>query len=97
MYKKSGLSGLPALIALQVSLFLFNKFTGNVLGKFISEEGRWIIIVVKLDNSLFLICNVYGHNEIAQARTMFNQTYSKLKSLQEKYKDAKLILGGYSR
>lgn len=35
---------------------LFNKFTGDTLEKFISEEGRWIIIVVKLDY-------VYGHNE----------------------------------
>ncbi len=50
--------------------------------------------MVKLDNSLFLICNVYGHNEVAQAKTLFNQIYSKLHSLQDKYKDALLILGG---
>ena len=38
--------------------FLFNRFTGDILEHFNSEDGRWIIVVVKLDNSLFLICNV---------------------------------------
>ena len=74
--------------------FLFNRFTGDILEHFNSEDGRWIIVVVKLDNSLFLICNVYGYNDKAQAKTMFSQIYSKLKDLQKKYEDAYLILGG---
>lgn len=47
---------------------LFHKFTGGVLEN-LSSDGRWIIIVVKLDNSVFLLCNVYGHNSIAQVKT----------------------------
>ena len=31
--------------------FLFNRFTGDILEHFNSEDGRWIIVVVKLDNS----------------------------------------------
>lgn len=51
-------------------------------------------MLCKLDNALFIICNVYGHSGIAQARTMFSQVLSKIRELQSKNKEAFVIIGG---
>ncbi len=40
---------------------LFNKFKGDVLESVSSTEGRWLLIAVKFDNSLFILGNVYGY------------------------------------
>lgn len=40
------------------------------------------------------MCNIYGYNGTAQAKTMSSQLCSKIKTLKEKYKDEYLILGG---
>lgn len=45
-----------------VVAFLFNQFTGDIFDTFGVDEGRWIVIVTKLNNCLFLVCNIYGHN-----------------------------------
>lgn len=73
---------------------LFNKFTGDILETYSADSGRWCIVLCKLDNALFIICNVYGHNGIPQARTMFTQVLSKIRELQSKNKAAFLIIGG---
>lgn len=57
--------------------FLFNKFTGDILETFGSDDGKWIVIVARLDNSLFLICNTLGYNGIAQAKALSSQLCSK--------------------
>lgn len=73
---------------------LFNNFKGDIIESFSSEDGRWIIIVCKLDNSLFILCNVYGHNTSTIAKGMFTNLSIKIKLLQDKFKDAFLIIGG---
>lgn len=73
---------------------LFNKFTGDILETHNSDSGRWCIMLCKLDNIFFIICNVYGHNGTTQARTMFTEVLSKIRELQSKNKEALLIIGG---
>ncbi len=35
------------------------------------ENGRWIVLTVKLDNTTFILCNIYGHNSIVLNKTLF--------------------------
>jgi len=70
------------------------KFKGDIIESLTSNEGRWIILVFKLDNSFFVVCNVYNHNNTAQAKIMFLQLCLKLEAFKNKYKDAHLIIGG---
>ena len=71
---------------------LFNKFSGDILETIKSDLGRWIISVIKIDNSLFILCNVYGHNVTAQTKTMFSQIHSRITSLQTTHHNAFLII-----
>ena len=64
---------------------LLNRCNGDILESTVSKEGRWIILVLKMDNSLFIICNVYGPNRTAQAKHMFSELSLKLDTLKEKY------------
>lgn len=73
---------------------LLNKFKGDIIETLSSDEGRWIILVFKLDNTFFIICNLYNHNNITQAKNMCTQSCQKLEVLKLKYKEAHLILGG---
>lgn len=34
---------------------LFNIFTGDILKTYISDTGRWCIVLCKLDNALFIM------------------------------------------
>lgn len=73
---------------------LLNRFNGDILESTVSNEGRWIILVLKVDNLLFIICNVYGPNRAAQAKDMFSELSLTLDTLKEKYKDSTIIIGG---
>lgn len=73
---------------------LFNKFQGEVIESHLSEEGRWIIFVLKVNNVILVVNNIYGHNNNALAKSMVVQLTTKLKKIKEKYKDAHLIIGG---
>lgn len=72
----------------------FKKYLIDILENFSSDDGRWIMAVIKSDNSCFIICNVYGYNGATQAKIMFTQVYTKIKDLHAKYKNAFLIIGG---
>lgn len=43
-------------------LTLINKFKGDIVESLISMDGKWVILVTKLDNATLIICNIYGHN-----------------------------------
>lgn len=73
---------------------LFNKFKGDILETHSSEEGRWIILVLKVNNIILIVNNNYGHNNNALAKHMFVQLTVNLIKLKEKYKEAHLIIGG---
>lgn len=73
---------------------LLNKFKGNIIESLSSDEGRWIILVFKLNNTFFIVCNLYNYNNTALAKTMCTQLCKKLEALKLKYKEAHMILGG---
>lgn len=73
---------------------LLKRFNGDIVESIVSNEGRWIILVLKVDNFLFIICNVYGPNRATQAKDMFLELSLKLDILMGKYKESTIILGG---
>ncbi len=52
-------------------MVLLHRFKGDVLNCAADENGRWIVLTVKLDNTTFILCNMYGHNSIVLNKTLF--------------------------
>lgn len=73
---------------------LLNKLKGDVLETIYSGEGRWIIIILNTDDTKFIICNVYGHNNSCLNACMFKKLSQLLLDLKRKYSDAYLLIGG---
>lgn len=73
---------------------LLNKFNGNVIESILSNEGRSNILVLEVDNTKFIICNVYGPNRGNLARNMFENLHLKISQLVNKYNNAIVIIGG---
>jgi len=76
-----------------VAIFL-NKLKGDIVETIYSGEGRWIIVILNIDNVKFIICNVYGYNSISLNSCMFKKLSLILLNLKSKYKDAYLLIGG---
>lgn len=73
---------------------LLHKFKGEVLESVKSSEGRWVMIVIKQENVVFIICNVYGYNSNSSNKTLFAQVSNNAKLLIDKYADSYILLGG---
>ncbi len=52
-------------------MVLLHRFKGDILNCAADENGRWIVLTVKLDNTTFILCNMYGHNSIVLNKTLF--------------------------
>lgn len=73
---------------------LMNKFNGSVIESVFSNEGRWIILILEMDNVKFIICNVYGPNRSSHSKNMFLNLSGKLLEIKNKYNNAVTIIGG---
>lgn len=76
------------------TLILTHKFRGDILDFFLSDEGRWIILVCKTENVVFILCNVYGHNSRNANVSMFKELGAKLIGIQSRFINAYLIIAG---
>lgn len=76
-----------------VAIF-FNKFKGSILEYSISEEGRWIIAVIKLGNTTLITCNLYCYNNASLAEMMMTHLCSKIQHFQKKYLNSLVVIGG---
>ncbi len=53
-------------------MVLLHRFKEDVLNCVADENGRWIVfLTVKLDNTTFILCNIYGHNSSVLNKTLF--------------------------
>lgn len=43
-----------------------------------SSDGRWVALIIKQDNAIFIVCNIYGFNSHASNKILFNEVTSKL-------------------
>lgn len=75
-------------------LILIHRFKGDIVNYMSSSENRWIILTVKLDNAIFIICNIYGFNSHSMNNSLFTDISLKLSQLQETAPNAKLIIAG---
>lgn len=73
---------------------LTNKFRGDVIEFDISDEGRWIILITKLDGCVFITCNVYSYNGVSLAKNLFTQLGYKIEKYKLKFPNSYLIIGG---
>ncbi len=53
---------------------MLHCFKGTVLETLSSDEGRWVIAVIKQDNATFITCCVYGHNSRTSNKIMFSHS-----------------------
>lgn len=75
-------------------LVLKGQFKGQVLGKQIDTEGRWLILHVSIDLSQFIIVNVYATNNKQNNNHLFTTIESKINQISSKYPYATIIWGG---
>lgn len=73
---------------------LLIKPKGNIIETAMSEDGRWIIFVQKLDDSHIIFCNVYGYNSTSLSKHMFLLICKKIKNFTSKYENSHIIMGG---
>ncbi len=73
---------------------MLHHFKGTVLETLSSDEGRWVITVIKQDNATFITCCVYGHNSHASNKVMFSHIVNKRRKVKKIYIDTYIILGG---
>ncbi len=60
-----------------------------------SDDGRWILTLIKLDNSFFILCNIYGYTSHPSLINNFSlKSLLKLKNYCLDYRDSHMILGG---
>jgi len=75
-------------------LILINKFKGDIIESLMSTEGRWVILITKLDNATFIICNIYGHNLSSANKCLISSLQGIIEALKNKYQHAFIIIAG---
>ncbi len=52
---------------------LIHKCKGDILKVVGSDDGRWILTLIKLDNYFDILCNIYGYNSHPSNKQLFSQ------------------------
>lgn len=76
-------------------LVLFHpKFNAEVIHSEVSDTGRWIILVIKCDDRIFILVNVYGFNVRNSNITLLNLLAEQILQDMHKFPSASVIVGG---
>ncbi len=59
-----------------------------------SDDGRWVLTLIKLDNSFVILCNIYGYTSHPSNKQLFSHITVKIKEILLDYRDSHMILGG---
>lgn len=73
---------------------LFCNSPGKVLTSRFSNNGHWLISVLKIDDQLFFLTNVYGFNNLIQNRQLISDISKVIVDLKLIYPTAVIIMGG---
>ncbi len=71
-----------------------HRFKGDVLNSVADENGRWIVLTVKLDNTTFILCNIYGHNSSVLNKTLFAKVSDVVQCKFSNFQDSYVICSG---
>lgn len=75
-------------------LVLFHpKFNGEIIYTKVSEAGRWILLVIKCGDNIFILVNVYGFNARNSNTTLLNSLSNKIIQEMNKFPSASVIVG----
>ncbi len=89
------ISGLPmAVIEQQRVAILKGTFKGHVLSHETDNSGRLVILEVNVDQSHYILVNLYATNNKQQNNIFFGNIELKLMQIKNKFPDAKIIWGG---
>ncbi len=55
-----------------VAILLTDGFQGKIIETLSSGIGRWIILVILLDNNFFIMVNIYGFNNSSNNKTLLD-------------------------
>ncbi len=76
---------------------LFDRsFNGSIIESHLSSDGRWILIVIQVGDSLIILANVYEFNRTTLNNALFQELSTKILILKRKFPSATLIIGGDS-
>ncbi len=70
------------------------KKSGSVIEFLSSPEGRWLMVVIQMDESYFILVNVYGFNRSDMNATLMSEISLLVLEKQHKFPSAYLIIGG---
>ena len=73
---------------------LQGKFKGNIINHLSDTNGRWIILLVDVDHSHFIIVNIYASNNKQNNAVIFSTIENKINQLLLTFPTAKVLWGG---
>lgn len=73
---------------------LKGKFKGKILKTNIHSFGRWVILVLGLDGNIFILGNVYGHNNKTDNQSLLQNFKEEISRMLVVFPSDELILGG---
>lgn len=73
---------------------LQGNFKGHIIKHLADSNGRWVILVVDVDHSQFIIINIYACNNKKDNKLLFTTIENKINQLITTFPTAKIIWGG---
>lgn len=73
---------------------LKGSFQGKILKNVVHDAGRWIILVIEYMEDIFILGNIYGHNNSQRNILLFMEFEENINVLLNFFINAKIILGG---
>lgn len=73
---------------------LQGNFKGQVMKKCIDYNGRWIMLLIDINHSQFILVNIYGYNNKQMNNTLLSSIENKINVWVVSYPLAKIIWGG---
>ncbi len=89
MWFSFGVSNRTAGVAI-----LKDKFSGQVISHKTDDQGRWIIILVEINQVKVIIINIYATNNKKMNGLIFQDIERNINSLHSKFPSAEVIWGG---
>lgn len=76
-----------------VAIFL-NRFEGKVLDQRSDNEGHWLMLNIKVNDSKYILVNVYGHNNRTKNKRLVIQLKTMIQDWVQLFSTDKIIIGG---
>lgn len=72
----------------------FNNCPGKVIEHKTDNEGHWILVILNIEGTFWILINVYGYNVEVKNRLLFDDISNNIRELKKKYSTDNLLVGG---